>query len=187
MLDTLKRLFGGRDSEKFRADHNTVRHIENNENRTKSKEKRLSKDSPLRETWLKYNHGELSEHKGIKLLEEEAEKYEGQYPIDMHYVYLTLQKYYYAKREKGANLKRCQNILEKDMAIYPEFKKAYLKEHDYFVNYPAFKQMAIILEKQGKFEEAIQVCNRAIELGVECDTKSGFEGRKKKLEKKLND
>lgn len=144
-----------------------------------------SKDSPVRNEWINYQHQRVEPKKGIKRMEEVARKYEGQHPIDIHYVYLTLQQYYYAHREKTGMLERCKSVLQKDMDLYPVFRAAYLKKHDYFVNYPAFKQMAIILEKEGKYGEAIEVCDRAMELDVKCDTKTGFEGRKKKLEKKL--
>lgn len=50
---------------------------------------------------------------------------------------------------------------------------------------PSFDRLAIIYEKQGNYQAAIQVCQRAIELGTPSSTKGGFTGRLAKLEKKL--
>lgn len=72
-------------------------------------------------------------------MEEVAEKYDGQYPIDMHFVSLTLQDYYYAKMNDKASLNKCKVILHKDMDIYSAVKEAYLKEHKTLPRYPAFK------------------------------------------------
>lgn len=50
-------------------------------------------------------------------------------------------------------------------------------------NYPSFKRLAIIYEKQKKYCEAIEVCKKAIALGyVEDGTKNKMFGRLKKLE-----
>ena len=52
--------------------------------------------------------------------------------------------------------------------------------------YPAFKQLAIIYEKSGNLDEAIRVCEKAIEIGFTDDkTKSGMSGRLDKLKTKL--
>lgn len=49
----------------------------------------------------------------------------------------------------------------------------------------AFKYLAMLYEKQGRFKEAIVVCDEAIATKATYDgTKSGMEGRKKRLEKK---
>ncbi len=49
---------------------------------------------------------------------------------------------------------------------------------------PTFKCLAIAYEQEARYEEALAVCRRAIELGVEDGTKTGFKGRIGRIEKK---
>ena len=52
---------------------------------------------------------------------------------------------------------------------------------------PAFKRLAIIYERQDRYEEALAVCDQALDIGTTDGTKGGFEGRKERLRKKMND
>lgn len=47
-----------------------------------------------------------------------------------------------------------------------------------------FKQLAIALEENKEFKKAIVVCEKALSYGLEDGTKTGYEGRVKRLEKK---
>jgi Tetratricopeptide repeat. len=50
----------------------------------------------------------------------------------------------------------------------------------------AFKYLAMLYEKQGRYEEAIAICDEAIATGATYDgTKNGMNGRKNKLQKKI--
>lgn len=53
------------------------------------------------------------------------------------------------------------------------------------VNIPSFTRLAIIFEKEGKIQEAIEVCKKAISLGLRETKKDPYENRIAKLEKKL--
>lgn len=50
---------------------------------------------------------------------------------------------------------------------------------------PSFKTLAIILEKEGNFAEAISVCNLAMSYGLTDKTSGGYIERRQKLLKKL--
>ena len=52
---------------------------------------------------------------------------------------------------------------------------------------PTFSLLAAALEEDGRFEEALSVCNQAAELGLTDGTRAGFAGRIRKLQKKLKD
>lgn len=85
--------------------------------------------------------------------------------------------------------------IEKDIAMLEEVqeiskwrgdKERYLEdekeinEYEWKIpNVPSFKRLAIIYEKQGKIEEAIQICEKAINYKLQA-----FEGRLEKLLKK---
>lgn len=48
-----------------------------------------------------------------------------------------------------------------------------------------FKQLAILFEEDQEYENAIEVCRNAISLDLSDGTKTGYEGRMKRLGKKL--
>lgn len=50
---------------------------------------------------------------------------------------------------------------------------------------PAFKLLAMALEREKRFAEAAKVCAQALDLGLEDGTKTGFRGRLKRLQRKI--
>lgn len=48
----------------------------------------------------------------------------------------------------------------------------------------SYKMLAIAMEEDGRHSEAIALCKSALSLGLENGTKTGFEGRVKRLERK---
>jgi hypothetical protein len=49
-----------------------------------------------------------------------------------------------------------------------------------------FQEYATVLAEDGKFEKAIDVCKIALSYGLHDGTKSGFDGRISRIEKKAN-
>lgn len=85
---------------------------------------------------------------------------------------------------------QARNLMELDKMIGEPVKPfSYYKEkraQSYSIPYfPTFKQLAIIYEKEGDYENAIKICEYAIAEGFENDkTKGGMTGRLEKLRKK---
>lgn len=91
-------------------------------------------------------------------------------------------------------------LCKKDIAIAELFKKAYIERTQAQVkagyvgaealnwplpNYSTFKRLAIIYEKQKKYDDAIAICQQAIELGyVDDGTEGKMPGRVARLIKK---
>lgn len=110
--------------------------------------------------------------------------------IDIHFLYLELSDIAYKKKDESQDwLNKAIELCEKDIAIAKDFliahKKKYPKDTS-LPRIPAFERLAIIYEKQGKYEEVLNVCDKAMELGLRDSTKGGFEGRINKIQKKLN-
>jgi tetratricopeptide (TPR) repeat protein len=147
-----------------------------------------------------------------KLLEEAIKRNKN--ATDLHYTYNYLIDLCYKRRDEGPEwLERCINYCLADIEIFPLFKEEYLqqeREHlikaadsplntkkerlkylrkaenvEFLLSVPSFQRLAIIYEKQGKYEEAIDICKLAISYGLKDSTKSGFEGRIARLTKKL--
>ena len=131
--------------------------------------------------------------------------------IDRHFTYNTLIQLYYKLRNKRKDaLEKCIVYCKEDIKRLPEFleteEKTNRSQWDYSKERwghlhngeregeykytppqcPSVIQLAIIYEKNGEFQKAIDICNFALKLELRDGTKGGFQGRKAKLEKKLN-
>jgi len=108
--------------------------------------------------------------------------------IDRHFVYNSLIELYYKQRESSPDaIEKCIKYCLEDIGILEEFIGAWKKKYSGDIpRIPSVERLAIIYEKQGKFEEAINICEMALRLGLRDSTKGGFEGRKARLQKKLS-
>ena len=105
---------------------------------------------------------------------------------DLHFTYLCLYEMYYKQRdEKPSALEMCIEYCKKDIELYPRFIKKYMETSSVIPKVPAFQQLAIIYEKQGKYKDAIKVSELAIQYDQKEDTKSGYEGRIERLKNKI--
>ena len=101
-----------------------------------------------------------------------------------HFTYNELIDVYYKQRDDREDaIKKCIQYCKKDIEIADEF----VAEFGEVPRIPSFKRLAIIYEKQERYADAIAVCDQALEIGTTDGTKGGFEGRKDRLRKKLND
>jgi len=108
-------------------------------------------------------------------------------PIDRHFVYNHLIELYYKLRDERKDaLEKCIYYCKEDIKQLPEFLDTWKNEYGDIVRCPSVQQLAIIYEKNEKFQEAIDLCNYAINLGLDDGTKGGFQGRIKRLENKMN-
>jgi len=113
-------------------------------------------------------------------------------PIDRHFVYNHLIELYYKLRDERKDaLEKCFYYCKEDINRLPQFLRSYKNEYSYIEadvtpRCPSVQQLAIIYEKKEKFQEAVDLCNYAINLGLDDGTKGGFQGRIKRLENKMN-
>lgn len=133
----------------------------------------------------------------------------------LHFIYMNLIDLYYKQRNERVDaIDLCIKYCKMDIEVFPFFLKEVSDENvnqlrffqssyqvgtEEYIRYekyiketpnrkfgmPSYKRLAIIYEKQGKIQEAIDISNEAISLGITDDTKSGFEGRILRLKKKL--
>ncbi|MCF7889833.1 tetratricopeptide repeat protein [Candidatus Bipolaricaulota bacterium] len=134
----------------------------------------------------KSGYRELAEKVFEKSLEADDEN-----PKDRHFIYINWEKLLYKQRDEDPEaLEKCIELCKKDIAqvdeVLPRLKKG-PNGKEINIDYYSFRRLAIIYEKQGEFEKAIEICNKALEHNVFANTKMGWEGRKEKLKKKLED
>lgn len=130
-----------------------------------------------------------------------------------HFVLIQMQNFYYKYRDIDSKyLDLCIAYCNEDISLLPEIQKQhnldertmidqmkgiyskdriaeeYRNIRPFVGDIPAFKRLAIIYEKQKKYDEAIGVCHRAIEyyrnIGLYEDA-SDFQNRVQKLEGKI--
>lgn len=165
--------------------------------------------------WIKSQYEKDPIKKEEMLLLAEEKSLSSQNYVDLHFVFINLIEHYYRQRHTDASaLDKCIEYCEKDIDLFPKFKEAYINEYlcqirhvqsfyekdsEEYRNYeikaincrpiipniPSFKRLAIIYEKQEKYEEAIKICDLAISFKLSDDTKGGFEGRRDRLLKKI--
>lgn len=105
-------------------------------------------------------------------------------PLDRHFVYNSLIDLYYKQRDdwEGA-IEKCIYYCTEDIERIDEF----LNEWDGGPpRIPAFKRLAIIYENQAEYDAAIDICDEAIERGLDDGTKGGFAGRRERIYNKMN-
>ena len=81
----------------------------------------------------------------------------------------------------------CALNITKDIDIFPDFKRVYIRENPSSlmgnmlnISFPSFSRLAIIHEKRGEIQDAINLCELAIAYNLQGD----FEGRLEKLKRK---
>jgi len=105
-------------------------------------------------------------------------------PTDKHFVYNSLIKLYYKQRDNRDDaIEKCVKYCREDIESVQSFLDAWDGEPP---RIPAFKRLAIIYDKQENYQEAIEICDKALQLGLSDGTKGGFEGRKQRLQNKID-
>lgn len=88
----------------------------------------------------------------------------------------------------GEEAKTYENLCTKNISQYYTWIKEEKKDKNFKLptQVDAFKYLAMLYEKQGRYKEAISICDEAIAAGATYDgTKNGMAGRKNRLAKKV--
>jgi len=107
--------------------------------------------------------------------------------LDLHFFYPAKMKLFYKERENPSALKEATDACLKQIEISEKAAAAFRKEYgdSQLPAHEGYEQLCIILEKQGKFDEAIKFAEQAKKQGWSGDWDGRVERCKKKLEKSL--
>ncbi len=111
------------------------------------------------------------------LYEELLSQLEGQPALITAINEATIRIMFY-RRKEAIFLEQCETLCQEDIALHLDV----LKTRSGFVY--SFKRLAILLEKQGLYEDAIAMCDRAINLNLDDKTQGGYRGRKERITKR---
>jgi hypothetical protein len=166
----------------------TREHTNREQSHSRTLERIQQPDSEVRKVWLKVIGSESKSH-DIKILEKVVlAKEKETNAVDLHFAYMALFKHYYrAKDSTPSQDEKFLLFALKDVELFPQFKREYLATHDHQVIpfIPSFKQLAIFYEKQGNYQKAIEISEKALSYGLEDNTKGGYAARIEKLKKKM--
>jgi len=169
--------------------------------------RKTGKAVPVKKTLVKPKKKIVFDVKQEKVLLTELSKNKKNL-VDRHFLYISLQDFYYKYRTVDDKyIEKCIEYCNLDINSLSEMQEAYIseeikraqqlasfsgsknlkeeieeiKKRGFIGNIPAFKRLAIIYDKQGKYDEAISICDRAITYG---QSVQDFEERKQKLQRK---
>lgn len=103
--------------------------------------------------------------------------------LDRHFTLSEKMVIYYRERETSPEaMEKAIQACRDQIALAPEAAKAFLKEYpgQALPAHAGYRQLRIILEKQGKFDEAIELCEQAKSQGWADDWDKQIETLKKK-------
>jgi hypothetical protein len=107
-------------------------------------------------------------------------------PIDRHYLLQGIVNETYKLRQQGKMKEKCKEISLLHLTEFSELQEPLKKENDgWLPRVTTFQHYSTILSDEGNYEKAIKICKEAIAYGLHDNTKSGFEGRIKRIERKL--
>lgn len=109
-------------------------------------------------------------------------------PVAQHLVLSKIIDLAYRERADASMRAILLENGQRYLALFPQLfpaLKAELGENARTI--PVFKQMAIALDEEGDYDGAIAVCRTAMEYEMDDGTKTGFEGRIRRIQKKAGD
>ena len=102
--------------------------------------------------------------------------------LDIHFLYGALLEHYYKKRKfDSKNYDLAKAYCSKQIEISPLTKSKFMENYGLLPRHKCYEQLAIILEKEHNYLEALQLSNRAKKEGW----KSNWDKRITKLKIKL--
>jgi hypothetical protein len=106
-------------------------------------------------------------------------------PVYRHRLLVRIVQSAYPRRTDPKIRKLLFQYARMHVKEYPHYGKGVTEDRQAGgASPPTFKMLAIALEEEGSFDEAIAVSRKALQLNIDDGTKTGFAGRISRLEKK---
>lgn len=105
-------------------------------------------------------------------------------PADTHFLYLNIARIAYRKRDDAKMMELFKKIAVEHISIFNTFIPALLcktSEGLILPHVPTFQWLVTIYSDEGEYEKAIEVCEKAIRLGLHDGTKGDYQGRINKI------
>lgn len=104
--------------------------------------------------------------------------------VDRHFLLMNIVAQTYKHRDDPAMREVCYKVSQMHIDEFPRIKPALKRSLGVIPRVPTFQQFSTVLTEDGRFDEAIAICQKAIQFGLHDGTKTGFEGRIERIKKK---
>jgi hypothetical protein len=106
-------------------------------------------------------------------------------PVDRHFLLQNIVRLTYKNRKDMEMRALCLKYGRFHISKFSAIKPHLIKEMGGVLpRVSTFQHIATVLTEDGYFDEAVQICQAAIELGLSDNMRLGFEGRIKRIKKK---
>jgi len=125
-------------------------------------------------------------HLAYKILEKAGELLsQSAKPFDIHFFYQANIETSYKDRDKPGGLEKAILACRQQIEYAPNAAKAFKREYkgESLPSHKGYQQLAIILEKEKKYQEVIELCTQAKKQGWSGDWEKRIERCKKKEKK----
>jgi hypothetical protein len=104
--------------------------------------------------------------------------------VDRHFLLMNIVAHTYKNRDNPAMREVCYKVSQMHIVESPRIKPALKRSLGVTPRVPTFQQFPTVLTEDGRFDEAIAICQKAIQFGLHYGTKMRFEGRIERIKKK---
>jgi VRR-NUC domain len=133
----------------------------------------MQRVSPTREAWLS---GDL--RRMVAALERPG------HPIERHFAMMAVVQQAYAARKTDPEMRDLAiSMGRRHVAEFGVMKEPLREDIGFLPRVPTFASLATCLAEAGEWEEAVAVCRKAIDFGLNDGTKGGYEGRIARIER----
>ena len=106
--------------------------------------------------------------------------------VDRHFLLMNIVAVTYKGRDDPEMRTICRKTAQMHIDEFPRIKPALKRSVGILPRVPTFQQYATVLAEEQKFDEAIEVCEKAIKFGLSDGTKGDYQGRIERIKKKKN-
>ena len=105
-------------------------------------------------------------------------------PVDRHFLLMGIVKQAYKERDHPEMRELIHRVAQLHIKEFPRIKPALVRFLHAVPGVGTFELYAKLLTEEGRYDEAIAVCKKAIDFGVTERTKGGYPGRIERIKRK---
>lgn len=108
--------------------------------------------------------------------------------VDTHFFLQEAAEYYYKQKDfRPDAIELTKKFCLKDIQLFPRYSTALQQEIGFIPFIKTFQRLVILYEKSGQYNDAINICNLALEYELSDSTKGGYKARLHRLQKIINE
>jgi len=100
------------------------------------------------------------------------------HPVDRHFLLMGIVGQTYSTRDDPSMRRLCLEVAEQHVSEFPGIAPLLSDDMGGFLpRVPTFAQLATVLAEDGRYDDAVAVCEKAIRWGLHDGTKGDYQGR----------